>query len=231
MVEAEQDKAAGGGHRRVVDLGAGQVARGSVLLKASEGTGTVRAYLRWRAGDRTVSKSLGVVGHSTRSANLAEGWETARSRGLVRDEALPSESWASSREVRASMRGNRGRDTTPELQLRAELHARGLRYRVSVRPLPELRRTADIVFVKERLAIFVDGCFWHGCEEHHRPAKKNSEFWSTKIVDNKRRDNETNQALAERGWAVIRCWEHEDPEAVADRIATALGRPVKSGRK
>ena len=122
------------------------------------------------------------------------------------------------------MRGNRGRDTRPELQLRTELHARGLRYRVSVRPVPELRRTADIVFPKKRMAIFVDGCFWHGCQEHHRPARKNSDFWTAKIRDNKRRDIETNQALAERGWQVIRCWEHEDPATVADLVVEALGR-------
>ncbi|MCE6993994.1 very short patch repair endonuclease [Saccharothrix sp. S26] len=207
-----------------MDLGSGRTAKGTVVLRMSEGSGIIRAYLRWRDQDRAISRSLGAVEHGTRSANLTEGWERARALGLVRDEALPDESWASSREVRASMRGNRGRDTTPELRLRAALHAHGLRYRVSVRPLPELRRTADIVFTKERLAVFVDGCFWHGCPEHHRPAKKNSEFWGTKILDNKRRDAETNQALIEHGWTVIRCWEHEDTDAVVDQVVTALGR-------
>ncbi|GAA3462116.1 very short patch repair endonuclease [Saccharothrix longispora] len=207
-----------------MDLDAGQTTEGSVVLKASEETGVIRAYLRWRDRGRTVSRSLGVVEHRTRSANLVEGWERARSLGLAREEALPDDSWASSRDVRASMRGNRGRDTSPELRLRAALHARGLRYRVSTRPLPELRRTADIVFPKERLAVFVDGCFWHGCPEHHRPAKKNSGFWSTKIVDNKRRDAETNQALIEQGWTVIRCWEHEDVDTVMDQIVSSLGR-------
>nr|WP_279629198.1 very short patch repair endonuclease [Amycolatopsis thailandensis] len=136
---------------------------------------------------------------------------------------VPSGSWASSPEVRASMRANRGKDTAPELRLRSELYARGLRYRVSVRPLRALRRTADIVFPKARLAIFVDGCFWHGCEKHHRPAKKNSEFWRNKITDNRKRDIETNQLLTAEGWMVIRCWEHEDPKTVADRVVTALG--------
>lgn len=224
LVDAEQDKAAGGAHRRVVDLGGGRTARASIVLKVSKNTGIIRAHLRWRDHDRTVSRSLGAVEHHTRSANLAEGWRKAFALGLVREEALPQESWASSREVRASMKGNRGRDTSPEVRLRAALHARGLRYRVSVRPLPELRRTADIVFPKARLAVFVDGCFWHGCPEHHRPAKTNSEFWGTKIVDNKRRDAETNQTLAERGWTVIRCWEHEDPGTVVDQVVTALDR-------
>ncbi|MGM1057745.1 very short patch repair endonuclease [Saccharothrix sp. Mg75] len=194
------------------------------MLKASEATGVVRAYLRWSDRGRTVSRSLGVVEHGTRSANLTEGWEKARAMGIAREETLPRESWASSHEVRASMKGNRGRDTGPELRLRAALHAQGLRYRVSTRPLPELRRTADIVFFKERLAIFVDGCFWHGCPEHHRPARKNSAFWGTKIVDNKRRDAETNEALVQQGWTVIRCWEHEDTATVVDRIVTTLGR-------
>jgi DNA mismatch endonuclease (patch repair protein) len=141
---------------------------------------------------------------------------------LVHDEALPPESWASSPEVRAAMRGNRGRDTAPERRLRALLHARGLRYRVSARPLPGLRRTADVVFPRARIAVFVDGCYWHGCPEHHRPAATNSEFWRTKIADNKRRDAETNRMLADQGWTVIRCWEHEEPSSVAERVVSAV---------
>jgi DNA mismatch endonuclease (patch repair protein) len=156
-------------------------------------------------------------------ANLAEGWDRARQQGLVHDEAPPPESWASSPEVRASMRGNRGRDTAPERRLRTLLHARGLRYRVSTRPSPSLRRTADIVFPKAHVAIFVDGCYWHGCPEHYRPARTNSEFWRMKIAENQRRDAETNCALADQGWTVVRCWEHEDPTAVADRVISVLG--------
>lgn len=221
-IDAEQNKAAGGAHRRTVELDSGKTTQGTVTLKISGTTGVIRAYLRWRDQGRTVLKSLGPVEHHTRPANLAEGWKRARALGLVHDEELPGESWASSHEVRAAMRGNRGRDTSPELRLRAELYARGLRYRVSVRPIPELRRTADIVFPRERLAIFVDGCFWHGCPEHHRPARKNAEFWSTKIAINKQRDLETTQALTERGWMVIRCWEHETADSVANRVASML---------
>lgn len=120
------------------------------------------------------------------------------------------------------MRGNRGRDTAPERKLRVLLHQRGLRYRVSSRPLPNLRRTADIVFPRAQVAVFVDGCYWHGCPEHHRPATKNSAFWRAKIADNQRRDAETNQALADQGWTVVRCWEHEDPESVAERVVVLL---------
>jgi DNA mismatch endonuclease (patch repair protein) len=106
----------------------------------------------------------------------------------------------------------------PELRLRALLHARGLRYRVSARPVIDLRRTADIVFPSARVAVFVDGCYWHGCPEHHRAATKNSEFWRTKIAENQRRDAETNRVLADHGWTVVRCWEHDDPAQVADRV-------------
>ncbi|MET8322906.1 very short patch repair endonuclease [Micromonospora sp. NPDC005189] len=120
------------------------------------------------------------------------------------------------------MRGNRARDTRPERRLRSLLHARGLRYRVSSRPVPNLRRTADIVFRKARLAVFVDGCYWHGCPEHYRPATTNPRFWQTKIGDNKRRDVETSRVLADQGWTVFRCWEHEDPVTVADRITSIL---------
>lgn len=226
--EAEQNKAAGGSYRRAVNVetvGAGT--RGSVVLQGSEDKGTVRAYLRWRFDGRTASRSLGVVRNSTRMANLVDGWALARLRGLVRDEILPQESWASSADVRASMRGNRGRDTGPERRLRSLLHARGLRYRVSVRPIPTLRRTADIVFIRAQLAVFVDGCYWHGCPEHYRPASLNPTFWRRKIGENKRRDAETNRILMEEGWTVFRCWEHEDPADVANRIVTILQNCAK----
>jgi DNA mismatch endonuclease (patch repair protein) len=220
--DAEQDKAAGGRRRRVVRLANGTTTRGSIVLKPMARENALRAYLRWRADGRTVSKSLGPVTHPTRFANLVQGWELARSSDLVHDETTPEESWASSPEIRASMRGNRGRDTGPERRLRSLLHSNGLRYRVSTRPLPHLRRTADIVFPRARIAVFVDGCYWHGCPEHYRPASKHSDFWTTKIADNKRRDAETNRALADEGWTVVRCWEHEAPEAAADRVIEAL---------
>jgi DNA mismatch endonuclease (patch repair protein) len=161
---------------------------------------------------------LGAVGHLKRAENLVAGWERARTLGLVGDEREPEGSWASSREVRASMQGNKGRDTGPEVRLRSLLHARGLRYRVSARPLPGLRRTADIVFPKARVAVFVDGCYWHGCVEHYRPSSTNPEFWSEKISGNRRRDAETNQLLSDAGWTVVRIWEHEEPAGVVDRV-------------
>lgn len=114
------------------------------------------------------------------------------------------------------MQANRGRDTGPELALRRALHARGLRYFVHRRPVPSLRRTADIVFPRARLAVFVDGCFWHGCPRHHTVAKSNAEFWATKMRRNRERDEETNGLLKENGWTVLRVWEHLNvPDAVA----------------
>jgi DNA (cytosine-5)-methyltransferase 1 len=117
------------------------------------------------------------------------------------------------------MRRQRRVDTRPEVLLRQALFALGLRFRVHVRPLPDLRRTVDIVFPRLRLAVFVDGCFWHGCPTHARPTKSNTLWWADKIAANKLRDVETSAALREAGWTVERVWEHEDPTTAADRIA------------
>ncbi|WP_424183983.1 very short patch repair endonuclease [Actinokineospora sp. G85] len=217
----EQDKAAGGPNRRAVRLPGGEVATAAVALRGA-GDG-VRAFLTWREDGRTRSKALGPVRENTRLANLTAAWEVARAKGLVCDTPLPQGSWASSYGVRASMRGNKGRDTAPERELRSLLHARGLRYRVSARPLPSLRRTADVVFPRARVAVFVDGCYWHGCPEHHRAPSTNSEFWRTKIATNQQRDAETTALLEQAGWTVIRCWEHEDADKVAQRVVSALG--------
>ncbi|WP_449061616.1 very short patch repair endonuclease [Planomonospora algeriensis] len=126
---------------------------------------------------------------------------------------------ASSEGVRKSMQANRGRDTRPELALRRAAHALGLRYRVSVRPLPSVRRTADMVFTKAKVAVFMDGCFWHGCPEHHTKSATNAEYWAEKVRRNRERDAETDRLLKESGWTVIRIWEHEDPVDSANRIA------------
>lgn len=126
---------------------------------------------------------------------------------------------ASSEGVRKSMQANKGRDTKPELALRRAVHALGLRYRVSMRPLPSIRRTADLTFSRVKVAVFLDGCFWHGCPEHHTQSATNSEFWAEKVRRNRERDQETNRLLTEAGWSVIRIWEHEDPEVGAARIA------------
>ncbi|HEV7981007.1 very short patch repair endonuclease [Amycolatopsis sp.] len=232
---AEQDRAARGRYRRSVDLGDGRLACASVELKVLPNTRRIRAYLRWSDGGRSPARYLGEVDKATRAANLAEGWKCAWEKGLLCDVALPEHSWASSPAVRASMRGNKGRDTKPEKYLRSLLHREGLRYRVSFKPLSNLRRTADIVFRRARLAIFIDGCYWHGCPEHYRPSKKNSDFWRKKIENNQRRDMETNSLLIEAGWTVIRLWEHEDLDLAAGRIVdlvrsrTLAPRSLSSG--
>lgn len=128
------------------------------------------------------------------------------------------ESWASSPGVRKGMQGNKRRDTNPELALRRAVHARGLRYRVDARPLTSVRRTADLLFTRARVAVFLDGCFWHGCPEHHTVAKTNAQFWAEKVRRNRERDAETDRLLAEAGWVVVRIWEHEDPAKAALRV-------------
>jgi DNA mismatch endonuclease (patch repair protein) len=113
------------------------------------------------------------------------------------------------------------RDTKPELLLRRELHRRGLRYRVQVKVPGNNRRTIDIAFTRVRLAVYVDGCFWHGCPEHvHRP-KTNSDWWAWKMVRNRERDRDTDRLLSDAGWQVVRVWEHETPQAAADVVESA----------
>jgi DNA mismatch endonuclease (patch repair protein) len=93
-----------------------------------------------------------------------------------------------------------------------------------------LRRTADIVFTRQRIAVLIDGCFWHACPDHYRPATgRRSQFWADKIKGNQRRDLESSDAFAAAGWLVLRFWEHEAPAEVAARIATAVREPVFSG--
>ena len=131
-------------------------------------------------------------------------------------------SWASSEAAAKVMRANRSRDTKPEIRIRQLLHSEGLRYRISTRPLPELRRTADIVFRTEKVAVFVDGCFWHGCRLHKRAPKSNTDFWIAKIASNVKRDTETNRRLGDAGWLVIRVWEHDDPVHAAREIVNMV---------
>ncbi|MEV6393384.1 very short patch repair endonuclease [Streptomyces sp. NPDC051907] len=133
-----------------------------------------------------------------------------------------SESWASTEAVRASMQGNRSRDTVPELALRRAVHALGMRYRVAARPLPSVRRTADLVFSKAKIAVFMDGCFWHGCPEHHTVARRNGQYWADKVARNKARDLDTDARLEAAGWMPIRVWEHEDPQEAALRVLAAV---------
>jgi DNA mismatch endonuclease (patch repair protein) len=121
------------------------------------------------------------------------------------------------------MSAQRSQDTGPEVAIRRVLYAMGMRYRVHLRPVPELRRQADIVFVRARVAVFVDGCFWHGCPEHGRRHHKTNEwYWPEKIARNQRRDADTDECLRSHGWTVVRVWEHDSPEQAARRISAAV---------
>ncbi|MEE1929778.1 very short patch repair endonuclease [Streptomyces sp. TRM 70351] len=136
----------------------------------------------------------------------AAGWEP------------PEGSWASSAARRRNMQAIRSRDTRPEKVIRQLVHAHGLRYRVAARPLPGVRRTADLVFRPARVAVFVDGCYWHGCPEHYVAPRTNPGYWSEKITKNVARDRDTDQRLTQAGWTVLRFWEHESPDDCALQI-------------
>ncbi|MFI2279731.1 very short patch repair endonuclease [Nocardia beijingensis] len=141
------------------------------------------------------------------------------------------DSWASTPGRRRNMQANRSRDTKPELAVRRLLHSQGLRYRVAIAPDPTLRRKADIVFPKAKVAVFIDGCFWHGCPEHGRRIfQHNTDYWPTKIATNIARDNDTTGRLESIGWTVLRFWEHEDATAVADTIAQVVSRDPTNDR-
>jgi DNA mismatch endonuclease (patch repair protein) len=120
------------------------------------------------------------------------------------------------------MQANRPRDTAPEKALRAAVHRLGLRYRVGIRPIPQVRRTGDLVFTRCKVVVLLDGCFWHGCPEHHTVAKTHPDYWASKVRENQLRDRETDQLFGEHGWLVIRIWEHENPIDAAQRVAVAV---------
>jgi len=134
----------------------------------------------------------------------------------------PKSALPSSQAARNRMKAIRRSGTKAEELLRKALTELGLEYEVDSGPLPESSRKADVLFLSEKVAVFVDGCFWHGCPIHGTRAKANAEFWREKIETNKRRDMDTNRKLEESGWVVFRAWEHEDPQEVAKRVAGIL---------
>ncbi|MPV48965.1 DNA mismatch endonuclease Vsr [Pseudactinotalea sp. HY160] len=120
------------------------------------------------------------------------------------------------------MQAQKRAGTAVEMVLRRRLHASGCRYRVQY-PVPGMpRRSIDIAFVRVKLAVFVDGCFWHGCPIHGTRSKTNADFWREKIAANRERDAETSAHLTEQGWLVVRIWEHEDLSAAAEKIRVLL---------
>ncbi|AHH15024.1 putative DNA mismatch endonuclease [Nocardia nova SH22a] len=122
----------------------------------------------------------------------------------------------------ARMSRQRRVGTAPEIALRSELHRRGLRYFVDRAPLKGLRRRADLVFPRRKVAVYVDGCFWHSCPEHATRPKNNAQWWADKLAGNVARDRDTDARLTAAGWTVVRIWEHEDATAGADRVQSAL---------
>jgi DNA mismatch endonuclease (patch repair protein) len=131
---------------------------------------------------------------------------------------------ASSPEVRRRMQAVRRRDTSPEMRLRSALHRMGLRYQVDRSPLPQVRRRADLVFPTERIAVFVDGCFWHLCPIHATWPKSNADWWREKLEANRARDASTDAQLRARDWTVVRIWGHEPVGEAADRVAAEVRR-------
>ncbi len=106
--------------------------------------------------------------------------------------------------------------------MRRLLHAQGLRYRVDYRAIPGSRLRVDIAFTRAKVAVFIDGCFWHGCPEHATYPKTNESYWLPKLARNVERDRQSDTALAESGWAVLRFWEHESAHDVIERVREAL---------
>lgn len=130
--------------------------------------------------------------------------------------------------IRLKMVAQPSRDTKPELLLRRALHALGYRYRLNVRVPGAPRRSIDIAFPGRKLAIMVDGCYWHCCPEHGHTPKNNAQWWAEKLSNNTRRDVETTQLLEDAGWRVLRIWEHETVSEAVQRVKEALGPPTDS---
>jgi DNA mismatch endonuclease (patch repair protein) len=137
---------------------------------------------------------------------------------------------ASSPSVRFRMQRTKQRDTPAELQLRSALFRLGLRYRIDA-SLPGSRRRADVVFRKAKVAVFIDGCFWHGCPLHGTWPKSNAAWWRSKIQANKERDADTNDLLRRAGWTVLRFWSHEDMKGAANSVYHAIHPHSKKLRR
>ncbi|WP_390688447.1 very short patch repair endonuclease [Rhizobium bangladeshense] len=124
--------------------------------------------------------------------------------------------------VAKRMSRQRVADTGVELRVRRALFAEGFRYRKQVAVPGFPRRSIDIAFPRKRLAVFLDGCFWHGCSEHKSTPRSNDRWWASKIEENRRRDLETTAALTACGWTVLRFWEHDAPEKVVTAVRAVL---------
>lgn len=126
------------------------------------------------------------------------------------------------------MQSTRRRDTAPELVLRRELHRRGKRFRVDRSPLDGMRRRADIVFPRQRVAVYIDGCFWHACPAHGTMPRNNAVWWAVKLAQNQARDRDTDRQLREAGWQAVRIWEHVSASEAADVVEAQLAQAGES---
>jgi DNA mismatch endonuclease (patch repair protein) len=125
------------------------------------------------------------------------------------------------------MRGNRRADTRPEVALRSALHRRGLRFRKDHRlQAGDIRVKVDVVFPRRRLAVFVDGCYWHSCPEHGRVPTANAQYWPAKLARNRARDARVSEALRDEGWTVLRLWEHVETDEAVQAVLDALAAAV-----
>ena len=140
------------------------------------------------------------------------------------DRLVPTHPGASSAGVSQRMSRAPRRDTPVEVALRRELHRRGRRFRVIYKVPGNRRRTIDIAFPRRQLAVFVDGCFWHGCPDHGVLPVSNREWWIQKLGANIARDADTNRLLRDAGWTVVRVWEHTNAHDGADAVEAVLHR-------
>jgi DNA mismatch endonuclease, patch repair protein len=126
------------------------------------------------------------------------------------------------------MSATKGKSNPWELSIRSDLHRRGFRFRVHYRGIPGSRRSIDIAFPARRVAVFLDGCFWHGCPKHATVPKTRTRFWALKIATNRARDLDTDEKLGKLGWTVVRIWSHEDNPS--ERIINQLLTSTPQGR-
>jgi len=138
---------------------------------------------------------------------------------------------AISKTVSGAMRSMPEHSTGPEMAVRRQLFANGLRYRVQY-PVPGTpRRTIDIAFPGKKVAVFIDGCFWHGCSEHRNIPAHNHDWWQNKIDQNRSRDRDTDEKLCDAGWIVLRYWEHDLAEQIVFEVHDVVGMREKHGSK
>lgn len=183
--------------------------------------------------ERVLSASVGRshVSGGDRDVSRTNRKRVALSRlGIDRASRHPPVPPPSSEAAGNRMRSTRRSDTAAEQALFVELDRLGLEYDVDRAPLVGLRRRADALFEATRLAVYVDGCFWHGCPEHGTWPKANAAFWRGKIEDNRQRDTNTLERLTDAGWTVLRFWEHDDPVVAAGSVARAISARTLSAR-